>query len=877
MNKLSQNSQIDYPENREILSTEIGEDLTQKNLNSLNKSSPPLLRENPSLSGIRQGGYDLSKIRQTGISIHRIASLEKLTLKTGTIFLTRTALEGTDFQRGGHEIQEITGTAASLIADNVRVGLAKSLQNNLSIRLDEYHQLLEQLGGESYLLKYGIQGKITCEQDILRLRKGLNKILISEYGIGIKGTGKTGRWNASAFIFKNKNLLSSEMKNLIKTVYTDTENIAVLRARGGRLTSLQNLVSRRISRYLRQTDTGYGASFIYNIIHRGKTILRAAFYTMQSVSKLGLKMALLSAKASTWAAAKAVKHAPPIIKENPTAKKLVANIKDNKKVVEDFGGKTTSKFRSINDRYLKFRRDPFGVKTHLRNIGQRAGNAAMNHLNKTFLKKPIQIAGRIFRFPNLIRSAIARVFAVFSSLITGVFNFILVGVTFLFFILIIMSMVISFLSIFASMLDFTVQEEEVVKAALTQIEECYEEQLDSIEQLKSKYRNVTISYNDIKDESVYNEMGFHVEETTNSAEILAMATVYFDFDLEAAGPNKVKDYVRKLYNGSHETSIATHVYNYVDDKGNPYTVTDADVTLTTYYFNSLFDCKLRDNFGTISGTEISEQVWNYFRSVGFTEESTAAIMGNLMQESGMDPTKVQGGGSGPAAGITQWENINTQSGRWKDLVDYATSQGKAWTDLKCQLDFILIEMPSQFSAYTGHGVHTYPNGTQTWWPDSITVEQYRSMKDIDTATQIYERVFTRASVPMMEQRINYAYNFYNMYKGIDATSDKAQKIIDTAYEQLGKAYQYGATGPDTFDCSGLVQYCYKAAGITVPRTTEEMLKEGTEVYTPLPGDICYTPGHVGIYIGNNQMIEAQGDGVPICISQVRADKYLRFK
>ena len=132
-----------------------------------------------------------------------------------------------------------------------------------------------------------------------------------------------------------------------------------------------------------------------------------------------------------------------------------------------------------------------------------------------------------------------------------------------------------------------------------------------------------------------------VAETTNSAEILSMATVYFDFDLEDAGERKVKDYVKKLYNGSHQTTIATRTYNFTDEDGDPYTVTDADVTLTTYYFNGLFDCELTDSYGTLSGTTTTMQVWNYFRSAGFSEEATAGIMGNLYQESGVDPTCIQ--------------------------------------------------------------------------------------------------------------------------------------------------------------------------------------------------------------------------------------------
>src|SRR5699024_7226337 len=174
-------------------------------------------------------------------------------------------------------------------------------------------------------------------------------------------------------------------------------------------------------------------------------------------------------------------------------------------------------------------------------------------------------------------------------------------------------------------------------------------------------------------------------------------------------------------------SIATQTYNFTDEEGNQYTVVDADVTLTTYYFNGLFDCQLTDSYGTLSGTTTTMQIWNYFRSAGFSEESTAAIMGNFYQESGCDPTCIQGNGAGPAAGIAQWENINTQTGRWKLLYDYCAARGKDWTDLQCQLDYLIDEMPSEFDKYTGREPHVYDTGALAWWPEKVTVAEFKTM------------------------------------------------------------------------------------------------------------------------------------------------------
>lgn len=89
-----------------------------------------------------------------------------------------------------------------------------------------------------------------------------------------------------------------------------------------------------------------------------------------------------------------------------------------------------------------------------------------------------------------------------------------------------------------------------------------------------------------------------------------------------------------------------------------------------------------------------------------------------------------------------------------------------------------------------------------------------------------------------------------------------------AYTQLGKPYRWGGTGPDSWDCSGLVQWSFRQAGVRLPRTTWQQAKAGMAV--PLaalaPGDIVVVNrdgSHVGIYLGFGQLFNAYGDGVPV--------------
>lgn len=82
-------------------------------------------------------------------------------------------------------------------------------------------------------------------------------------------------------------------------------------------------------------------------------------------------------------------------------------------------------------------------------------------------------------------------------------------------------------------------------------------------------------------------------------------------------------------------------------------------------------------------------------------------------------------------------------------------------------------------------------------------------------------------------------------------------------EQLGKSYVFGATGPDHFDCSGLMQKACQAAGVSIPRTTEEQIFVGQHIAKAdlLPGDLVFPePTHVQMYIGGGQIIQSPHTG-----------------
>ena len=91
------------------------------------------------------------------------------------------------------------------------------------------------------------------------------------------------------------------------------------------------------------------------------------------------------------------------------------------------------------------------------------------------------------------------------------------------------------------------------------------------------------------------------------------------------------------------------------------------------------------------------------------------------------------------------------------------------------------------------------------------------------------------------------------------------KAVETAYNELGKPYVWGATGPGDFDCSGLTQHVWAAAGVQLPRTSQEQANAGQTVSVSdiRPGDlVVYFPGatHIGIYVGHGLVIHAPRPG-----------------
>lgn len=117
----------------------------------------------------------------------------------------------------------------------------------------------------------------------------------------------------------------------------------------------------------------------------------------------------------------------------------------------------------------------------------------------------------------------------------------------------------------------------------------------------------------------------------------------------------------------------------------------------------------------------------------------------------------------------------------------------------------------------------------------------------------------------------------------DADSGKGQKVVDFAKTLLGSPYVYGASGPNSFDCSGFVYYVFRHFDVTLNRGATGQLDNGTAIERSQlrPGDLVFffdgkvtTPvSHVGIYVGEDSFIHASTNGYEVVVSSMAEGTY----
>lgn len=149
--------------------------------------------------------------------------------------------------------------------------------------------------------------------------------------------------------------------------------------------------------------------------------------------------------------------------------------------------------------------------------------------------------------------------------------------------------------------------------------------------------------------------------------------------------------------------------------------------------------------------------------------------------------------------------------------------------------------------------------------DDVTSKQ----ADLQAKIADYQRQYDALTAPQ-QQQVQTARSGPSVAPptAVAAASGAAQVAVNTALAQVGKPYVYGAAGPNSFDCSGLTQYSWAAAGVSLPHSAEMQAGMGTPVSLSAlqPGDLVfyYSPiSHVAMYIGNGNIVHASTEGQPV--------------
>lgn len=262
--------------------------------------------------------------------------------------------------------------------------------------------------------------------------------------------------------------------------------------------------------------------------------------------------------------------------------------------------------------------------------------------------------------------------------------------------------------------------------------------------------------------------------------------------------------------------------------------------------------------------EVENQVCSFLREKGLDDIHVAAIMGNMQAESGMNPAKIESNGVG--IGICQWSY-----GRAEALREFAASKGKDWSDLGIQLEFFWErdEYQNDWSAtYRVSGGYSNPSPP----PGTVVSGSKRGFLASDTiedATRQFCYGWERAGFPRIDLRIEYAIAYSGAIadKGggedYDAASDRQKTLVDacrrTGWPGVGlcatwvsRAFEnagYGHLGGNAED--QFAWWCHFS--------NRSELKVGMIIAVDDSPTSHW--GHVGIYIGDNKVMESVDSGV----------------
>lgn len=288
--------------------------------------------------------------------------------------------------------------------------------------------------------------------------------------------------------------------------------------------------------------------------------------------------------------------------------------------------------------------------------------------------------------------------------------------------------------------------------------------------------------------------------------------------------------------------------------------------------------------------DVEAEVVTALNGYGFSNEAIAAIMGNMKQESGMNPGVDGDDGfnrGNSSVGLLQLTNEERTA-----FKTWCSQNRKKWNSVSAQIEWTFSKNPGTSQGFYGYrwndwgrtGYYELERGFEPRFRTDcyLKADDFKNSHDVALATYswmgCYERPGSAKSyggddVSRLGKRIEYAQAYFAAISGGNGTVsgqvssvDWRNKVVAAAQRMVGGTYVYGGFNPSgrVFDCSGLTKWCYEQVGVTIAHQSESQSAFCNKPASMAEiGDVVWRHGHVGIYIGNGRTIEAMSPAMGI--------------
>ena len=296
-----------------------------------------------------------------------------------------------------------------------------------------------------------------------------------------------------------------------------------------------------------------------------------------------------------------------------------------------------------------------------------------------------------------------------------------------------------------------------------------------------------------------------------------------------------------LLRQSPETQGMEQIMRYIMHKYDPDKFPEVELDF------GIFDPNYFSNFvGGVYGNSVEEKVWYSLRNMGFSEYAVAGVMGNIYGESSFRPGAVEGG-SGEGIGLCQWSY-----GRKQNLIKYAESKGKQWSDIDIQVQFLMAELTPGGGA-DGYASYNLLSNR------GYTANDWKNAKDPSEAATVFCYIFERPGKPRLEVRKQAAERYYKQFSGKEmsypAGSVNSNGYTFPHYLQRNYKRRYGASTIAQAGCGPTSLAMILAGLLKNPSITPVTVVENMEAYYPNYSAYYTSAGTIYSGMLNNNLLK----------------------